>query len=239
MQQIDDMYTLYQHLDICLPMLEELDQSHTMNAGPEVFRLLTNPDLLDIVESVIGPEIYSNPVQHTRIKPPADLLPDTVTDSNIAATIWHQDAGVINPEAGGTDMLTVWLAVTDATTENGCLIGERGSHRDDLTLHCPGSGPSATTYIPESIIDESRVVPLEVEAGGLVLLHKLTEHGSLDNRSDDIRWKLRPPLPAHRPTHRPLRLPRVRGPQPDPPPSWSSTTTGNGPASGGTPGTGS
>ena len=188
MQQVDDMYAIYQHLDICLPMLKELDLSHTMNAGPEVFRLLTNPRLLDIVESVIGPEIYSNPVQHTRIKPPARYLPDTVTDSNIAATTWHQDAAVINPEAAGTDMLTVWLAVTDATIENGCLIVERSSHREDLTLHCPGSAASANTYIPESMIDWDRVVPLEVKAGGLVLLHKMTEHGSLDNHSDSIRW---------------------------------------------------
>ena len=188
MQQIDDIYAIYQHLDICLPMLKELDHSHTMNAGPEVFRLLTSPRLLDIVESVIGPEIYSNPVQHTRIKPPARYLPAAVTDSNIAATTWHQDAGVINPEADGTDMLTVWLAVTDATIENGCLILERGSHHENLTLHCPGTAASATTYIPESIIDWDRVVPLEVKAGGAVLLHKHTEHGSLDNRSDDIRW---------------------------------------------------
>ncbi len=188
MQQIDDMYAIYQHLDICLPMLKELDHSHTMNAGPEVFRLLTIPRLLDIVESVIGPEIYSNPVQHTRIKPPAHYLPAAVTDSNIAATTWHQDAGVINPEADGTDMLTVWLAVTDATIENGCLIVERGSHHENLTPHCPGTAASATTYIPESIIDWDRVVPLEVKAGGAVLLHKHTEHGSLDNRSDDIRW---------------------------------------------------
>ncbi len=188
MKHIDDMYTIYQHLDICLPMVKELDHTHTMNAGAAVFGLLTNPRLLDIVESVIGPEIYSNPVQHTRIKPPAHSLPDAVTDSNIAATTWHQDAGVINPEADETQMLTVWLAVTDANVENGCLIVERASHREDLTPHCPGTGASATTYIPESIIDWKRVVPLEVGAGGVVLLHKLTEHASLDNHSDDIRW---------------------------------------------------
>ena len=71
MQHMDDMYTLYQHLDICLPMVKELDHSHTMNTRSAVFDLLTNPRLLDIAESVVGPEIYSNPVQHTRIKPPA------------------------------------------------------------------------------------------------------------------------------------------------------------------------
>ena len=169
-------------------MVKELDHSHTMNTGSAVFGLLTNPRLLDIAESVIGPEIYSNPVQHTRIKPPARYLPTAVTDSNIAATTWHQDNGVINPEADDTDMLTIWVAVTDATAENGCLIVERGSHRDDLTMHCPGTAASATTYIPEAIIDRDRVVPLEVRAGGVVLLHKLTEHASLENHSESIRW---------------------------------------------------
>ena len=101
MRQLDDMYDLYQHLDISLPLLDGLDHSHTMNAGPEVFRLLTNPRLLDIVESVIGPEIYSNPVQHTRIKPPARHLPGAALDANIAATLWHQDSAVIDSEADG------------------------------------------------------------------------------------------------------------------------------------------
>ena len=188
LQQVDDMYTLYQHLDISLPLLNQLDFSHTMNAGPQVFRLLTNPRLLDIVESVIGTEIYSNPVQHTRIKPPANRLPKSIVDSNVAATMWHQDSAVITFDADETDMLTVWLAVTDATVENGCLIAERGSHREDLTLHCPGRGFAADIYIPESIIDGEQVVPLEVGAGGAVLLHRLTEHGSFDNLSDDIRW---------------------------------------------------
>ena len=167
MQQLDDMYDLYQHLDISLPLLDELDSSHTMNAGREVFGLLTNRRLLDIVESVIGPEIYSNPVQHTRIKPPARHLPGTALDANIAATLWHQDSAVIDAAADGTDMLTVWLALTDATIENGCLIVERGSHHEDMTLHCPGKIFPAEIFIPESIIDGDRVMPMEVPAGGL------------------------------------------------------------------------
>ena len=41
--------------------------------GPAVFRALTDPPLLDAVESIIGGEIYSNPVQHVRIKSPERL----------------------------------------------------------------------------------------------------------------------------------------------------------------------
>ncbi len=190
MRQLDDMYVLYQHLDISLPMIEDLDRSHTLNTGPAVFRLLTDPRLLDIVESVIGPEIYSNPVQHTRIKPPLRSLPNAATDANIAATLWHQDSAVTDPEADATDMLTVWLAVTDATVDNGCMMAERGSHLGDLSLHCPGKRFRAEIYIPDELIDADRVVPLEVGAGGIVLLHKRTAHGSLDNNSDSIRWSL-------------------------------------------------
>lgn len=185
-EQLDDMYDLYQHLDISLPLMNDLDETATMHAGPAVFRMLTSPDLLDIVEQIIGPEIYSNPVQHARIKPPRDRLPSAATDSNVAATMWHQDAAVIEPEGDETDMLTVWLAMTDATVENGCLVVV--PRVDDHTLHCPGSAFAAEVYIPDSQIESDRVVPLEVKAGGMVLLHRFTEHGSLENRTNDIRW---------------------------------------------------
>ena len=37
--------------------------SYVMHSGPAVFDLLRHPAILDVVESVIGPEIASNPVQ--------------------------------------------------------------------------------------------------------------------------------------------------------------------------------
>jgi len=189
LEQLEDMYDLYQHLDISLPLLEDLDSGATMNAGPAVFRLLTHPRLLDVAESIVGPEIYSNPVQHTRIKPPRRHLPKAATDANVAATMWHQDAAVIEPEGDETEMLTVWLAITDATVENGCLIVVPGSHRqDEQTLHCPGKTFPAEIYIPELVLDMPNAIPLEVKAGGMVLLHRMTEHASLENRTDEIRW---------------------------------------------------
>ncbi|MBV9169160.1 MAG: phytanoyl-CoA dioxygenase, partial [Chloroflexi bacterium] len=51
-----------------------------IHVGPGVFRLLTNPRLLDVVEAVIGPEIFSNPVQHIRMKLPARVVPDGCTN---------------------------------------------------------------------------------------------------------------------------------------------------------------
>ena len=189
LHQLADMYDLYQHLDISLPLLHRMAPDATLNAGPAVFsEILRCPEILDIAESLIGPELTCSPVQHTRIKPPKSALP-SATDSNVARTMWHQDAAVI--EAGGAeDMLTVWVAMTDATEENGCMIAIPGSHRQthDLVMHCPGNSfSSAEIFIPDALADDP-YVPLPVGRGGVVLLDQRTVHGSLDNRTDAIRW---------------------------------------------------
>jgi hypothetical protein len=57
------------YFDISLPQ-KGITYDTPMHVGPAVFRLLTNPHLLDVVESVVGPEVYSNPVQHIRTKLP-------------------------------------------------------------------------------------------------------------------------------------------------------------------------
>ena len=58
-----------QEFDISLPQTGTHHDT-PIHVGPAVFRLLTTPHLLDLVEDAIGPEIYSNPVQHIRMKLP-------------------------------------------------------------------------------------------------------------------------------------------------------------------------
>ena len=66
--------------------------------GPEVFHLLRNEHLLDAVELIIGSEIYSNPVQHVRLKPPEQLTPrDADGRLQLGKTPPHQDNGVVRP----------------------------------------------------------------------------------------------------------------------------------------------
>jgi len=188
--QLDQMYDLYQHLDISLPLLQRMDKAATLNASPAVFHnLLRHPAILDIAQSVLGGELTSNPVQHTRIKPPKWALPGGEIDSNIAKTNWHQDEAVLTDDAKDIQMLTVWVAITDATLENGCMICVPGSHRKDVAMHCPGqlAGSSAEIYIPDELIG-SGAVPLPVGKGGVVLLNQQTIHGSLDNTTADLRW---------------------------------------------------
>jgi phytanoyl-CoA hydroxylase len=171
------------HFDISLPF-EGVREDTPIHLGPQTFGLLRNERLLDVVEQVIGGEIYSNPIQHTRIKPPERELPAHLQASSLLAkTDWHQDQGVHLPEADATHMLTVWLPLTDATEANGCLKVIPRSHLRGLVTHCLRPG----ARIPDELL-EGEPTPLPVKRGGVLLFHHLTKHASLTNTSDGIRW---------------------------------------------------
>lgn len=177
----------YQHFDIALPQ-SNVREDTPIHLGAAVFNLLRSPRLLDCVESLIGPEIYSNPVQHVRIKPPERYVPDTHRNSLTATTDWHQDQGVILPEADESTILTVWLPITDATEENGCLMLVPRSHRDDLVPHCLTTKRKKGLHIPDQFLRPEETIPVPVKRGGVLFMHRRTMHASLPNRSDDIRW---------------------------------------------------
>ena len=95
--------TLMNHLDICLPQ-KGVAADTPVHCGPAAFGLLTNPRLLDAVESIVGPEIYANPTQHVRIKPPEDCLAqDSTIVGEIAQAVWHQDLATVIPEEPNPD----------------------------------------------------------------------------------------------------------------------------------------
>ena len=155
--------------------------------GPNVLRALTEPGILDAVECLIGPEIYSNPVQHVRIKPPEEEAPpgEEHVGALSAATPWHQDNGVVLPEADDTNMLTVWFALLDAPVESGCLKIIPKSHRRELLMHC--TGPQGV-HLPDALLELESEIVLPMKRGDVLFLHKHTCHGSLSNVSDRIRW---------------------------------------------------
>jgi hypothetical protein len=125
-----------------------------------------------------------------RIKPPQyQLNGENVSHSNIGITTWHQDTVAVLPEADDTNQLTVWVAITDADEENGCLVSIPGSHRQGPKIHQPGEIAREPT-IPESIINGRKGLPLPVKRGGLVIFHKQNIHSSLPNLSDRLRWSV-------------------------------------------------
>ena len=87
------------------------------------------------------------------------------------------------------DVITCWVALDDATEENGCLRYIRASHRDGLLKHAPVPGdPNQSNLVPSmDDVDLSREVPAPVRKGGVILHHGLTLHASRENRSE--RWR--------------------------------------------------
>lgn len=172
----------YQPLDISLPH-DNIRTDTPMHIGPAVFQMIRNKNILDTVEKLIGPEITSNPIQHVRIKPPECAVDSSETRAHVIATDWHQDMGVTLHEADNTQFITVWLAITDATIENGCLQVAGGEY-GRLLPHCT----KKQVMIPDEFINQGPTIPVPVKAGGAVLFHPLTPHCSLSNTSDHYRW---------------------------------------------------
>jgi phytanoyl-CoA hydroxylase len=190
-----------QHFDFTLPQ-KGITTDTPFHAGPAVFRVLTKARLLDLVEQVVGGEIYSNPVQHVRMKLPAQAVEQGLVHSLVTSVPWHQDNGVIMPEADDATILTVWMPVNPATVENGCLQVIPGSHRGELQPHCPGQ---STVAIPDRFLAAERAVPLPMRPGSVLLMHQRTIHSSLDNVTEDqvrISLDLRY-QPTGQPTGRP------------------------------------
>jgi hypothetical protein len=139
------------------------------------------------VEGFIGPEIFSNPVQHVRIKMPEAREPrDTTTGAlKMGATNWHQDNGVVTPDADDTKMLTVWFPLRYAGIEHGCLQVVPRTHERGLMPHCP-AGPGGL-QVPEKVVSRDGAIALPMHPGDLLFIDKMTLHNSLPNTSKEIR----------------------------------------------------
>ena len=102
----------------------------------------------------------------------------------------HQDSAFLY-----TDPMTVvgfWVALQDATLENGCLWAQPGGHRTPLRQRFVLDPAGGTRF--EQLDDTPwpepggpELVPLEAKKGTMVLLHGLLPHWSDVNRSDRSR----------------------------------------------------
>jgi len=110
---------------------------------------------------------------------------------NIGAAVPpHQDNTFLHCAPKG--ILGFWLALDDAQVENGCLWGIPGSHNVPTKNRFKLNEKRDGVYFdkPNSSIDwpdHSHFVPLNVEAGGLVVIHGNVIHKSEENTSDKPR----------------------------------------------------
>lgn len=143
---------------------------------PVIDELVHLPRVLDFVTAILGPDLM---VSNTNL-----FLKEADSLGHIS---WHQDLYYVGLD--GDDFVTVWLALTPATMENGCMQFLRGSHR--------GSLPHSDTFDEHNMltrgqaidaaIDASKVAHVLLEPGQASLHHGWMAHSSEPNRSKHRR----------------------------------------------------
>jgi phytanoyl-CoA hydroxylase len=133
-----------------------------------------DPRLVEVLKAAIGPNV--------------EFLSDKVvfkSHDEDFGTPWHQDWSYWY----GSHKLSVWVALDDATEENGCLMLVPGSHRDARLHDGDSSDDKGFAHrIDTDAIDPETVVSAPIEAGGAIVFHDLTLHASHQNRSGRDRW---------------------------------------------------
>ena len=147
-----------------------------------MFAVQTHPAILDIVESLIGPEILAHPQFNIRPKLP---------NQDTSVVPWHQDLGYLQSDASETFMVNFWIPLVDATVENGCMEVIAGSHKAPLINHVLGLGPGRNFKgIVDGALPDGEQVQCPVPLGSVLLIQHKTIHRSVPNHSDHIRWSM-------------------------------------------------
>ena len=92
---------------------------------------------------------------------------------------WHQDNGYTYVEP--QQYLTCWIALTDATVENGCPWVAPGLHRGGTLRHW------MTDLGWECLHDPPGATPVPARAGSIVVLSSLTPHTTGPNLTPHVR----------------------------------------------------
>ena len=132
--------------------------------------LAKDPRLLGPVSALLGPDLklfrdalMMKPARHGSAKP------------------YHQDSAywAIDPP----ELCSAWIALDDATLDNGCMRVLPGSHRWGTLEH----RHLADFQVDEEALDRSGEVSVPLEAGGVLLFHSLLLHATSPNHSDQPR----------------------------------------------------
>jgi len=137
--------------------------------------LSTHPRVLDCMEQLIGPNIL---LKSTR------LFYKFRQSSSFVG--WHQDG--ITEELKDANVPAIWLGLTPATAENGCLRVVPRSHRLGLLPHAdyPNSD-NLTTQGATAQVQIETPHDVVMRAGEMSLHHPLMLHASNPNRTTEAR----------------------------------------------------
>jgi len=156
--------------------LEGINRNYIHLISPMLNKICLNKNILDAVESVIGKDIL---ICGTTL-----FIKDPKEKGFVS---FHQDAKYIGLEPN--NWVTVWVAITDANENNGCMRMLPGSHKDSLKHHEQKFDENNLLTRGQTIENVSldNTDPVILKAGEMSLHHPLIVHGSGLNYSNDRR----------------------------------------------------
>ena len=158
--------------------LNAYKRSNAQCVMPLATEIATDPAILDVVESVLGPDVLLYSVEFF-VKEPQTK----------AVVAMHQDLTYWG--MGAIDgLLTAWVPLSPATPASGCMDFVAGSHKHAILPHEDKDDAnnllSRGQEVAVNIAPEDKVA-IELHPGQMSLHHGLTIHGSGPNVSDDRR----------------------------------------------------
>ncbi|WP_197321361.1 phytanoyl-CoA dioxygenase family protein [Saccharomonospora sp. NB11] len=121
--------------------------------------LISLPLLQHMMYDLIGPNVRLYWDQSVYKSPHSELV-----------FPWHQDTGYTFVDQPG-QIVTAWIALTDAAEDSGCMWVLPGAHRVGPLVHEKGESGN---WVFES--DPSGMIPLPVKAGSIVVFAGLLPH---------------------------------------------------------------
>ena len=142
-----------------------------------VDELMRHPKILDAVEDLIRGDILCWNTFFWVKEPGSESF-----------VSWHQDLRYWGLDTN--DLVSVWLALSPATVESGCMRVLPGSHEGDLLPHEDEYKTDNLLTRGQEIsveVDETKAVPMPLQPGEISLHNVRLAHASGPNRSSDRR----------------------------------------------------
>ena len=159
----------------------------------ELFASMRHPLLLDVLESLLGPEIAASPIYHVNVKLAPSHLQEVEAvakasgqdnpalegfyNFQVGKTDWHMDAISGLRDSHDSHIVNAWIPLTEASAENGCL------------KVIPGSHAAGVYKEPFSEGFDAGAVTIPMSPGDVLFLDNKLLHSATQNTSaDDYRW---------------------------------------------------
>lgn len=184
---VDDVFTSEELADVN----EEVDRLQIIHEGKSAQKgwiqdlhrhsektnlLAEDARLIHLIEDIVKPGIAIYSLKLTAKMPHSEDV-----------CHWHQDDAYYNKSSQSDTRMSIWIPLQEANTSNGCLWVVPESNHAGLQPHERKDYGQCRLSFDESEVDVSKAIPVEIQAGSVVLFSAMTWHHSKGNSTDTMR----------------------------------------------------